>query len=640
MGKSVEAKKKLLSQIEAIKKINDNPKVFSGNVEDKYLENIPSVDNIVGKKQSDLSKKINTKKENTKDIFSDLLDVSERFIGTTKKTNTNNPRSSGPVNVKKNPTKQRLKSHSIRAGTTTLNSAKEIIVKRLSEILFFGEGICGTDSEFPVNSVTISPEEFDVFNMLTIDPDSNCGILIYENKNTNTGKEKVNRELYNMFGGGGYTFNANNGNTLFDSVWDSGNQRYVVSGLTGNTNAQSFIQDYYSSTEFPDIVKTLGTNMLVTLKGQSSCSNSVKFVSGLDAMLKLFSNLLTICGSPTKTDELKNQTAVDLFSETDEDIEFYFNFDDTEGIDLDDEDQRYRRVLRFKDCYNFEIEVDDMHVEDFIYLNKNTDIESAIDSTLNNVSLDATEQADNGLSLDDFLNNLLSNFIIGIPKSILLSLLSAKMFFPIAILYKVFKEAGLTIKQLLKRLYKAIANIVKDLFWLFLREFWNLVKIDLLAFVATIVQKILKNKYARYLLIITSLIALLKKILEDGIDNCYELFQTILNTIQLALSAGAPINVPPILLATAGSLPGYSQDRAYMNVMERLEASGVPTGPLFGEDNDIGYLVKSIIDGHTEEEDKNSFVKIVLNPGVLPGPPLAGGAVIPPAVISGVGKKF
>jgi hypothetical protein len=30
----------------------------------------------------------------------------------------------------------------------------------------------------------------------------------------------------------------------------------------------------------------------------------------------------------------------------------------------------------------------------------------------------------------------------------------------------------------------------------------------------------------------------------------------------------------------------------------------------------------------------------ILQGGVLPGPPLAGGAVIPPGLISGVGKKF
>ena len=47
-----------------------------------------------------------------------------------------------------------------------------------------------------------------------------------------------------------------------------------------------------------------------------------------------------------------------MFDETDEYVEYYFDFDDVEGIDLDDEDSRYRRVLRFKDCYNFEIEID------------------------------------------------------------------------------------------------------------------------------------------------------------------------------------------------------------------------------------------------------------------------------------------
>jgi hypothetical protein len=133
---------------------------------------------------------------------------------------------------------------------------------------------------------------------------------------------------------------------------------------------------------------------------------------------------------------------------------------------------------------------------------------------------------------------------------------------------------------------------------------------------------------------------LLRKLLENEINNCYDLFQTILSTIETALSARSPISVPSILLLFSEALPGYSQDRALMNIMGRLESAGVPTGPIYGESNDIGVLVKSIIDGHTEEEDSNSFVKIVLQGGVLPGPPLAGGAVIPPGLISGVGKKF
>ena len=131
----------------------------------------------------------------------------------------------------------------------------------------------------------------------------------------------------------------------------------------------------------------------------------------------------------------------------------------------------------------------------------------------------------------------------------------------------------------------------------------------------------------------------MRKALETEINNCYDLFQTILSTIEAALSQKAPITIPSILLLFSDSLPGFSQDRAFMNIMNKLEAAGVPTGPLYGESNDIGNLVKSVVDGYTEEEDANSFVKIVLKGGTLPGPPLAGGAVIPPGFITGVGKK-
>ncbi len=320
------------------------------------------------------------------------------------------------------------------------------------------------------------------------------------------------------------------------------------------------------------------------------------------------------------------------------------DFDDVEGIDLDDEQNRFRRVLRFKDCYNFEVPVDDMYIEDFIYLTNNKNIEQAVDDVLESVSKDALSKSDSSFDLSAFLNNLINNFIINLPKALVMSILSAKIFLPIIILYKIFKT-GLTniylnSKELAKKFYKALGNIIKDLFWLFIREFWKLIKTDLLSFIQTIVQRIIKNKYKRYLLIITSLIVLLKKLLQNEINNCYDLFQTILSTINAALSQKAPITVPSILLLFSESLPGFSQDRAFMNIMNKLEASGVPTGPLYGESNKIGDLVKSIIDGHTEEKDANSFVKIVLKGGVLPGPPLAGGAVIPPGLISGVGKEF
>lgn len=646
MGNSGETKKKLISNIEVIKKINDDPKKFASNsISDAYTNNF---EEIVGKKQDYLNKKINQKKENTKDIFTDLVEVAEKFISdakTTKSKVTDGVKKGVTINFDKNPTKSKLKRYAIKAAETTLGQAKEIAIKHLSKALFMGEGICGSDSIFAVDQITLQPEEFDFLNTLTIDPDSSCGKLIYEQKTPDLGKQKVNRNMYNTFTGGTYTFTSNNSNDLFSMTWSASTQSFVITGLTqggSSVKVQNFILDYYNSMEFPNIENVLMTSMMLTIQGGSSCAESKKFNVSFDEVLRLIKKLLTVCGSPTKKDELVNQTAVKLFSENDEDVESYFNFDDTEGIDLDDEDLRYRRVLRFKDCYNFEIDVDDMHIEDFIYLSKNKGVKQAVDDVLNKVAQDANEQSDSSLNVSDFLNNLLNNFIISLPKALIMTILSAKIFLPLIILFKIFKQIAtniyVSVKELVKRFYKAIKDIVKDLFWLFVREFWKLVKVDLLSLVSDIVQRIIKNKYKRYLTIITALIAILKKILETEIDNCYELFQTVLNTIKGALSMKTPMSVPSILLVLSEALPGYSQDRAYMNIMERLEASGVPTGPLYGESNDIGNVIKSIIDGHTEEEDQNSFVKIVLQGGVLPGP--TGGAVIPPAIISGVGKKF
>jgi uncharacterized membrane protein YvlD (DUF360 family) len=635
MANLKKTKRKLQSKIEAIKKINDKPEEIFDDVSDKYLSNVPDINSIVGKKVDSINKKINQKIQNSKDIFSDMIDITNQFMGSEKNSKNN-------IKQSNNSPKQKIKKHAITAMETTLNSAKEIAVKNISESLFMGEGICGTESVFSGDTITLRPNEFDLLDSLTIDPDSSCGKIIYEPKSPDINKQKVNRNLYDAFGGTPYTFTSNNGKDLFTATWDSGNQRYNITGLTqgapGVTKVQEFISDYYSSMEFPDINHIIKTAMLLTIQGGSQCGDSKKFNLSLDKVMRLLKKLMSICNAPQNTNQVN---AINMFDETDEDIEFYFDFDDVEGIDLDDEDARYRRVLRFKDCYNFEIPVDSNHIEDFIYLTKNKNPKLAVDEILNKVALDATQQSDSGLSLNDFLNNLLNNFILSLPKALMITILSGKLFLPLVVLYKIFKSivGSIDIKELAKKFYKAITKTVKELFWLFIREFWKLIKSDLLAFVSKLVQKIIKNKYKRYLTIITALIALLKKILEEKIDNCYELFQTVLNTLNSSLSMKVPMNVPSILLTLSEGLPGFSQDRAYMNIMERLEASGIPTGPLYGESNDIGNLVKSIIDGHTEEHDTNGFIKTTNSLPIISGN--AGGPiVIPPGILNIVGKSF
>ena len=657
MSKTKETKKKLQAKIESVKKIIDDSTEKIGNVGDAFQKNIPDPNEFIGTKLSGIFDKSKLKNDNKKDIFTELIEVAEQFITTNKKTindkldniSFSNPNRRGVnVNVDKNPSKTKIKRHAISAANVTLNQAKEISIKRLSEALFMGDGICGSKSVFNVDSIQLSPDEFDFLNIFTLDPDSTCGQLVYESESTDKNKEKLNRNLYNLMANGGtHTYTSNNGNNLFTSSWNVGTQKFTFSGFTRGTagvvNVQDFIADYYNSLEYPDINDIVKQCMMMTIQGGSSCGESTKFTKSLNLNLRLIDRLLKICGGTNK-DLLKNQTPVDMFDENDEDLEFYFDFDDVEGIDLEDEDARNRGVLKFKSCDDYEIPVSDMHIEDFIFLSRDKTAQDSIVQSLENVARDASEQSGGSLSISVLLDGLLNNFILYIPKVLIMSVLSAKIFLPLIILYKIFKSLAVNVylsaQELIKKFKNAISKIVSDLFWLFIREFWRLIKIDLLSFVNEVVQRILKNKYKRYLLIITSLIALLKKILESEIDNCYAIFQTILTTIEGALSQRLSVSVPSLLLLFSDKLPGYSQDRAFMNIMNRLESSGIPTGPLFGESNDIGNLVKSIIDGHTEEEDANSFIKIVLQGGTLPGPPLAGGAIIPPGFISGVGKKF
>lgn len=198
MSNSKETKKKLQSQIEAIKKINDDPKGASNSIADAYQKNIPDPNELFSKKSDDLKNKLKSKVENNKDIFKDLLDVAEQFITSNKKTKkdtTATQKDSVPVNVDKNLVKGKIKRYAVSSAKTTLKSAKQIAVKHFSEALFMGDGICGSQSVFNIDSITLKPDEFDFLDIFTIDPDSDCGNLIYEKKSPDKNKQKANRKL-------------------------------------------------------------------------------------------------------------------------------------------------------------------------------------------------------------------------------------------------------------------------------------------------------------------------------------------------------------------------------------------------------------------------------------------------------------
>jgi hypothetical protein len=73
MSKLKDTKARLQSKLEVIKKINDDPNSLMDSLSDKLLKDLPSTDQLFGKKLDDFLNKAKRKKENKKDIFNKAL---------------------------------------------------------------------------------------------------------------------------------------------------------------------------------------------------------------------------------------------------------------------------------------------------------------------------------------------------------------------------------------------------------------------------------------------------------------------------------------------------------------------------------------------------------------------------------------
>jgi hypothetical protein len=192
---------------------------------------------------------------------------------------------------------------------------------------------------------------------------------------------------------------------------------------------------------------------------------------------------------------------------------------------------------------------------------------------------------------------------------------------------------------MMKKMAKLFKQILTDLYWTFIGQFWKLVKVELLSLITKLASKILKNKVKKYYLMVTALIALLTKLLETNIDTCNTLYGLIDKTIDSALNMpGGEIPIPGILLGLSHFLPGYSSDRAFMATVEKLESAGISTQPIFGESNTLLSALKLSQEGVEEERARNGFERVANEEIIVQTP--VGPFIIPPGILMSSGKSF
>jgi len=642
---------KLKTQIDLIQKSVDSTSVKTNiNSDDFIKKHSPHLPNLNSKLEQFKSKLENKKKkkQNQKNIFEEVIGVVNKFLEAGRKVNDSSRFQST----------QRLRQHVIDSVNVTSHSAKQILMDCVKSAFFANGGICGTDQYInpaTMDSIDISPKEIDFLSMFKVPPTSDYGAIMYENpKNKSGNKVQINTQLYNIFIGSGTTnpdlysfqYDTPSNKTLFVAQWQPEHQLFHITGLSqsgitpSGIKVEDFFNDYYSNMEMPDINEIIKKAMLLTAKCASvsadktgvrvggsatGMENSLDFAPSLDEAInnleRMLNKMFAFCNN--QSEQLSGQTPTNLFHENDETDDFYFDFDDVEGIDLEEEDARRRKVLKFVDCNNYEVPYNTVHMEDFVYLEGKTDQRTWIDGALNKVASDAYEQSNFSIDLPSFQISINLSFILNIPKALIMGILSPKMFLPFVTIYKLFVAEAKTIifdaKLMMKLLKKIFTCTIHELFWKFLREFWKRVKSDLKNFLQKIIQKILKDKFKRYYIVISALIALLKQIIENGINNCADLIAAIGAAINGALSASGGLNIPNVLLLLAHKLPGFSAVKTFMDVTEKMEAMGIPTGDVNGEANYHLMSHSATIEGMADNLATTPFISIPGPPGIPVG---------------------
>ena len=589
-------------------------------------------------------------KQNKKGIFDEVIEVFDKILEAGKKVNDSDRFAKH----------HRLRQHIMDSVDITRHASKQILMDCVKSTLFANGGICGADQFLTgqaMDSVDISPKEIDFLNMFKVNPLSDYGSIMYEGLLPQANKVKINKRLYSTFNnsstdtGNGYQFQYDtpSNKTLFTSTWQPEHQVFHITGLTqpttvgnvvtyGKVKVEDFFDDYYSNMELPDLNEIVKKAMLLTLKAASvnvdqggikvggsltGMEDPLKFAPSLDEAInnlnRMLNKMFAFCNNMNS--QLSGQTPTNLFHDNEEPDEFYFDFDDVEGIDIDEEDARKRKVLKFVDCNNYEVPYNTSHIEDFIYLEGKKDMRSWIDGALNKAASDAYEQSNFSISLPDFQISLNLSFILNIPKSLVMSLITPKMFLPFVIIYKQFVLTGqqlqLDVKSIMLKLKKIFTCLISQLFWKFLREFWKKVKADLINFLVKIVQKILKDKLKRYYLVIQALIKLLKRVIEEGINNCADLIQLIGDAISVALTASGNLPIPNVLLLLAHQLPGFSAVKATMDITKKMEAMGIPTGDINGEANYHILSHAAATEGFADNLAVTPFMSVQGPPGTI-----------------------
>jgi hypothetical protein len=564
----------------------------------------------------------------------------------------------------KNQFEELLDINKITSGQGS-NSAKYIkkmmltalknIQPKISEILI-QESLTavGCDQQQVFNSqvIYIKVKSIDIINSLKIDPSTKIGKLIYEKEQiaVQTNPFPLNKELYQRIQSGqpysvdnGQLYKGVSGQDLFDIQYvEVGSDPYFKVTLPNRVNnvnrVGEFMIDYYKT------MKPIEFQGVINQIMQSLC-NSFSISAGLgitqveDATkFDIFvSRILGLCFDNRQEIDVSGVAKIAELGDIDE------NFFELTEIDLRNIDQRVTNfqngVIEYLECTNAKLPVNANQINDaiinLIEVPDDELVEAAIaasNTLANNPAWEFGIRPNIDIAIDlDFIKKFAQGVVSG--------LLTPKILLPVFIMLKALGQSAVDAVEdmvsFLKNFKEYAKNIISKIGALFVQELFQLIKKDILNLIQQIIADIQKEKLNKKIAMILKLVGLLiivANFIQD-FRKCKSLVDELLNLLKIA-TQGWGGDIPLPILFASRLLDGFSDTRAFINVIEEMQKLGIPTGDLPDGTPNLELLSRfAQIKGMSFEETENGKVQVAL--GALTITP--AGLTVP---TSAFGKKI
>lgn len=521
--------------------------------------------------------------------------------------------------------------------------------------------------------IYIKVSQIDLFKRLIYSPDDEFAKYYYEVNDTTVGTTpySMNRELYSRLQNLGQSYQTQFGSSY---VGASGQQLFDIEyvqfypavnptnfgdyykitlkpQLNNTTSVSDFLFDYYDSIEVLGIDSVFNELLNIIFGGFSVdlgiSTDKLREEKKFDLIIK---RIMGICSDPTKSIDVGGTAKLNDLDLIDDS---FFEISNQELRFIEKEINNISSgVVEFESCEGIKLPVNTnamiSSLDQVITEKKPSSQIDLIESSLDDMSKNPEwSNLVPGIGIDlNIKGDIDFKVITDMTKIIYRSVLSPKVMLGFLIMVKALNNnlsqaldnAYDDLTQFMKTFRKFNVNFIRRIYAIYVEELFKIIKRDIKKLVSSILSDIVKEAVNKQLQMYSSILYVLLVVGQALIDyrNCKSVIDEILKLLNLGISQ-LNLGLPTFALAASKLLGGVSDTRAFANVIENLQKSGLPTGDLpDGSPNFMNSAFDGIIKGMNQEQAQNGKTEIYIPPLTVVTP--LGPGVTKPS--KGYGKSY